>query len=99
MTTLLAADALIRTSSEVVLFWVFGVVAVIGALGMVVASALYASPHNPREIMNTTKFVPLLSRPLLHAAGCLSAPRRLPRVADDGASARRRAAAVFTAAS
>jgi NADH-quinone oxidoreductase subunit J len=39
VTTLLAADALTRTStSEVVLFWVFGVVAVIGALGMVVAS-------------------------------------------------------------
>ena len=39
MTTLLAADALTRAStSEAVLFSVFGVVAVIGALGMVVAS-------------------------------------------------------------
>jgi hypothetical protein len=27
------------------------------------ATALYASPHNPREITKTTKFVPLLSRP------------------------------------
>jgi hypothetical protein len=41
VTTLLAADPMTPTStSEVVLFWVFGVsvVAVIGALGMVVAS-------------------------------------------------------------
>jgi hypothetical protein len=38
VTTVLVAVALTCTSSEVVLFWVFGVVAVIGALGMVVAS-------------------------------------------------------------
>ncbi len=39
MTTLLAADPLTPyPTSEVVLFWVFGVVAVIGALGTVVAS-------------------------------------------------------------
>ena len=45
MTTLLAADALTRTSTgEAVLFWVLGVIAVIGALGMVVASkAVYSA--------------------------------------------------------
>jgi NADH-quinone oxidoreductase subunit J len=45
LTTLLASEALTRTSTgEAVLFWVLGAVAVIGALGMVVASkAVYSA--------------------------------------------------------
>jgi NADH-quinone oxidoreductase subunit J len=45
MTTLLAADVLSRTStSEAVLFWVLGAVALIGALGVVVAAnAVYSA--------------------------------------------------------
>jgi NADH-quinone oxidoreductase subunit J len=45
MTTLLVADAVTHTSTgEAVLFWVLGVIAVIGALGMVMASkAVYSA--------------------------------------------------------